>query len=84
MIEIAENKNMAGLGFQLGSFNIKTKDVQPSFHSGGFIHGNDQHLAVVIENDGDEDEACVNFVTHGQICYNWVVVDVPTVIHRSK
>ncbi|KAI5438068.1 hypothetical protein KIW84_023981 [Lathyrus oleraceus] len=82
MVEIAENKNMAGLGFQQGSFNVKAKDVQPVFHSGGFIHGNDQHSATVIE-DG-EDEAYANFVTHGQTCNNWVAVDIPVIVHRSK
>ena len=58
--------------------------MQPNFHSGGFIHGNDQHSAAVIEDNDDEDEACANFVMHGQICNNWVVVDVPTFIHCSK
>ncbi|KAI5425544.1 hypothetical protein KIW84_031372 [Lathyrus oleraceus] len=58
--------------------------MQPIFHSGGFIHKNDQHSTAIIEDNGDEDEACANFVTYGQTCNNWVVVDVPTVIHRSK
>ncbi|KAI5425849.1 hypothetical protein KIW84_031611 [Lathyrus oleraceus] len=84
MIKIVENKNRVGLGFQPGSFNVKAEVMQPSFHSGGFILRNDQHTAVVIEDGDDEDEACANFVTHGQICNNWVAVDVPTVIHHSK
>ncbi|KAI5384904.1 hypothetical protein KIW84_071767 [Lathyrus oleraceus] len=82
MVEIDENKNRAELGIQLGSSNVKAEDVQPSFHSGGFIHGNDQHSVAVIEDD--EDEACANFVTHGQTCNNWVVVDVPVIVHQSK
>lgn len=57
--------------------------MQPIFHSGGVIHGDDQHSAAIIE-DGDEDEACANFVTHGQACNNWVDVDVPAIVHRSK
>lgn len=57
--------------------------MQPKFHSGGFIHENSQHSAAIIE-DSDENEAYANFVTHGQTCNNWVVVDVPTIIHRSK
>ena len=84
VVEIAENKNRAGLGFQPTSFNANVKVMQPVFHSGGFIHGNDQHSATVIEDGDDEDEACANFVTHGQTCNNWVAVDVPIVIHRSK
>ncbi|KAI5407383.1 hypothetical protein KIW84_053582 [Lathyrus oleraceus] len=84
MIEIAENKNRDGLGFQPGPFSTRAEVMQPSFHSGGFTHGNDQHSTAVIEDDDDEDEACFNFVTHGQTCNNWVVVDVPTFIHRSK
>ncbi|KAI5445534.1 hypothetical protein KIW84_013677 [Lathyrus oleraceus] len=35
---------------------------------GGFIHGNEQHLAVVLEDDEEED--CTNFVTHGKACNN--------------
>ncbi|KAI5409770.1 hypothetical protein KIW84_055284 [Lathyrus oleraceus] len=34
----------------------------------GFIHGNEEHLAVVLENDEVED--CTNFVTHGKACNN--------------
>ncbi|KAI5443647.1 hypothetical protein KIW84_012336 [Lathyrus oleraceus] len=81
---ITENKNRAELGFQPGPFNIKVEDVKPSFCSEGFIHGNEQHLNVVIEDGDDEDEACANFMTHGQTCNNWVVIDIPTIIHRSK
>ncbi|KAI5444521.1 hypothetical protein KIW84_012958 [Lathyrus oleraceus] len=82
MIEVVENKNMAELGFQQGPFNVKAEEVQPSFRSGGFIHGNEQHSAVVIEDDEDED--CTSFVTHGQTCNNWVAVDILVIVHRSK
>ena len=84
VLDIDENKSRAGLGFQPGPFNAKVKVMQPMFCSGGFIHGNDQHSAAIIEDSGDEDEACANFVTHGQTCNNWVAVDVPVVIHRSE
>ena len=77
-----ENKSRVGLGFQQGSYGIKVEDVKPSFCSGGFIHGNEQHLAAVVE--GDEDEDCTNFVTHGKACNNWTAVDVPVIMHRSK
>ncbi|XP_050909843.1 uncharacterized protein LOC127123684 [Lathyrus oleraceus] len=50
VVEITENKNRVGLGFQLGSFNAKVKVMQPFFCSGGFIHGNDQHSASIIED----------------------------------
>ncbi|KAI5397439.1 hypothetical protein KIW84_063306 [Lathyrus oleraceus] len=46
-----------------------------SFHSGGFIHGNEQHLAAVLEDDEEED--CTNFVTHGKACNNLTAVDIP-------
>ncbi|KAI5388223.1 hypothetical protein KIW84_074059 [Lathyrus oleraceus] len=82
MVEVAENKNHAGLGFQQGSSVIKVEDVQPSFRSGGFIHGNEQHSTAVIEDDEDKD--CTNFVTRGKACNNWIAVDVPVIIHRSK
>ena len=61
---------------------IRAEDVQPSFRSGGFIHGNEQHLAAVIE--GDEDEDCANSVTHGKACTNWIAVDVHVIVHHSK
>lgn len=37
MVEIVENKNRVGLRFQLGPFNVKVEDVQPSVCSGGFM-----------------------------------------------
>ncbi|KAI5400183.1 hypothetical protein KIW84_065203 [Lathyrus oleraceus] len=49
---------------------------------GRFIHGNEQHSAAVIEED--EDEYCTNFVTHRKAYNNWIVVDVPVIVHRSK
>lgn len=82
IIEVVENKNITGLGFQQGSFNANVKTMQEVFHSGEFIHSDDQHLAAVIEDD-DEDEACANFVTHGQTYINWVAVDIPVVVRRS-
>ncbi|KAI5434826.1 hypothetical protein KIW84_021587 [Lathyrus oleraceus] len=78
MVEVAENKNKAGLGFQQRPSNVKAEYAQPSFRSGGFIHGNEEHLASVIE--GDEDEDCDNFVTHKKTRNNWVAVDVPVII----
>jgi len=82
MVEVSDNKSIAGLGFQRGSSVVKDEDAQPSFRSGGFIHGNEQHLDVVIEDDEEED--CTNFVTHGKTCNNWTAVDVPIIVHRSK
>lgn len=82
-LEIIENKNTTGLGFQHGPFNSSVKAMEQVFRSGEFIHGDEQHLAAIIE-DNNEDEACANFVTHRQTCNNWVAVDVPIIIHRSK
>lgn len=53
------------------------------FCSGGFLHKDEQHSTVIIEDDG-EDEACANFVTHGQTSNNWVTVDVPIIVHSLK
>ncbi|KAI5439949.1 hypothetical protein KIW84_025347 [Lathyrus oleraceus] len=83
VVKTIENKNKVGLGFHPGPFNVDVKVMQPVFRSGGFIHENDQHSAAIIK-DSDEDEACANFVTHGQTCNNWVVVDVSVVMHRLK
>ncbi|KAI5389646.1 hypothetical protein KIW84_075079 [Lathyrus oleraceus] len=79
MVEVAENKNRTGLGFQQGMSVVKVEDMHPSFHSGGFSHGNEQHSTAVIE--GDEEEDCTNFVTHGKAC-NWIAVDIPVIVHR--
>ncbi|KAI5384894.1 hypothetical protein KIW84_071758 [Lathyrus oleraceus] len=68
VVEVSDNKNRTGLGFQQGSSTARSEDVQLSFRSGGFIHGNEQHLAVVLEDDEEED--CTNFVTHGKACNN--------------
>lgn len=38
VIEVIENKNIAGLGFQQGPFNDNVKAMQPIFCSRGFIH----------------------------------------------
>ncbi|KAI5396008.1 hypothetical protein KIW84_062272 [Lathyrus oleraceus] len=56
--------------------------MQLSFRSGGFIHGNEQHSVAVLEDREEED--CTNFVTHGRTCNNWITVDIPVVLHRSK
>ncbi|KAI5445725.1 hypothetical protein KIW84_013814 [Lathyrus oleraceus] len=56
--------------------------MQLIFRSGGFIHGNEQHLIVVLEDDEEED--CTNFVTRGGTRNNWIVVDIPVILHRSK
>ncbi|KAI5408849.1 hypothetical protein KIW84_054612 [Lathyrus oleraceus] len=68
MLEVSDNKGRTGLGFQKGSSTARTKDMQLIFHSGWFIHGNEQHLAVVLE-DGEEED-CTNFVTHGKASDN--------------
>ena len=56
--------------------------MQLSFCSRGFIHGNEQHLAAVLEDDEEEDYT--NFVTHGKACNNWTAVDIPVIMHRFK
>ncbi|KAI5427736.1 hypothetical protein KIW84_032952 [Lathyrus oleraceus] len=70
------------MGFQKGSSAVRSEDRQLSFRSGGFIHGNEQHLVVVLEDDEEDDHT--NFVTHGKACNNWTVVDIPVILHRSK
>ncbi|KAI5409974.1 hypothetical protein KIW84_055441 [Lathyrus oleraceus] len=82
MVEVTENKGRTGLGFQKGSSTVRSEKMQLNFHSGGFIHGNEQHLAVVLEDNEEED--CTNFVTYGKTCNNWTVVDIPVILHRSK
>ncbi|KAI5400549.1 hypothetical protein KIW84_065438 [Lathyrus oleraceus] len=76
MIELEDNKSRAGIGFSSGVFNEKGL-----FKSGGFIHtGQDEEAATVLEEDAEDSN---NFIIPGGICNNWVVVDIPTVIHKS-
>jgi hypothetical protein len=82
MVEVSDNKGRTGLGFQKGSSTVRSEDMQLSFRSGGFIHGNEQHLAAVLEDSEEEDYT--NFVTHGKTCNNWTAVDIPVVLHQSK
>ncbi|KAI5418536.1 hypothetical protein KIW84_042967 [Lathyrus oleraceus] len=82
VVEVIENKNMAGLGFQQGPFKEDVKVMQQVFHSEGFIHKEEEHSVAIIGYEDEEDNT--NFITHGQICNNWVVVDVPIIVHRSK
>ncbi|KAI5428923.1 hypothetical protein KIW84_033785 [Lathyrus oleraceus] len=70
MVEVSDNKNRTGMGFQQGSSTARSEDMRLSFRSEGFIHRNEQHLVVVLEDDEEED--CTNFVTHGKACNNWI------------
>ncbi|KAI5402267.1 hypothetical protein KIW84_050038 [Lathyrus oleraceus] len=77
MIKMEDNKSRAGIGYSSGVFN-----KQGLFKSGGFIHtGQDEEAAAILEED-EEDSG--NFIIPGGICNNWVAVDIPTVIHKSK
>ncbi|KAI5445762.1 hypothetical protein KIW84_013842 [Lathyrus oleraceus] len=77
MIELEDNKSRDGIGYSSGVSN-----TQGLFKSGGFIHtGQDKKAAAILEED-EEDSG--NFVIPGGICNNWVAVDIPTVIHKSK
>ncbi|KAI5448027.1 hypothetical protein KIW84_015462 [Lathyrus oleraceus] len=77
MIELEDNKSRAGIGFSSRVFNEKGL-----FKSGGFIHtGQSKEVAAVLEEDAEDSD---NFVISGGICHNWVAVDVPTIIHKSK
>ncbi|KAI5396812.1 hypothetical protein KIW84_062874 [Lathyrus oleraceus] len=53
------------------------KDVQKIVEEGPV----DQWGRVVEDN---EEEDYTKFVTHGQTCKNWIVVDIPVILHRSK
>ncbi|KAI5408883.1 hypothetical protein KIW84_054641 [Lathyrus oleraceus] len=76
MVELEDNKSRAGIGYSSGVFNDKGL-----FKSGGFIHANQaEEVVAILEEDAEDTD---NFVIPGGICHNWVVVDVPTVIHKS-
>ncbi|KAI5403438.1 hypothetical protein KIW84_050853 [Lathyrus oleraceus] len=77
MIELEDNKSRDGIRYSSSVFN-----KQGLFKSGGFIHtGQDEEAAAILEDDVEDSG---NFIIPGGICNNWVVVDIPTVIHKSK
>ncbi|KAI5433245.1 hypothetical protein KIW84_020505 [Lathyrus oleraceus] len=76
MIKREDNKSRAGIGYSSCISNERGL-----FQSGGFIHTIEDQEATAIE-EGDDEEDLGNFVIPGGICNNWVVVDVPTVIHK--
>ncbi|KAI5430105.1 hypothetical protein KIW84_034613 [Lathyrus oleraceus] len=77
MIKLEDNKSWAGIGYSSGAFN-----KHGLFQSGGFIHTvQDEEAAAIVEEDAEEDPG--NFVIPGGVCNNWIVVDVPTVVHKS-
>ncbi|KAI5382893.1 hypothetical protein KIW84_070345 [Lathyrus oleraceus] len=76
MIKLEDNKSRTGIGYSSGVFN-----KQGLFKSGGFIKtGQDKEVAAILEED-EEDSG--NFIIPGGICNNWVVVDIPTIVHKS-
>ena len=76
MIELEDNKSRAVIGFSSWVFN-----EQGLFKSGGFIHtGQHEEAAAVLEEDAED---YGNFIIPGGVCNNWVVVDIPTVVHKS-
>lgn len=80
--ELAENKNKVGLGFSSGSTRRDLKHIHEVFYSAGFIHSKDQFAAAILEDN--QEQKVPNFVTHRLMCQNWIIVDVPSVIHLSK
>lgn len=82
VVEVLENKNMAGMRFQQGLFKDDVMIMQHVFCNGGFIREDEQHLTAIVEDE--DEEACANFVSHGQTYNNWVDVDVPIIVHCSK
>ncbi|KAI5436985.1 hypothetical protein KIW84_023200 [Lathyrus oleraceus] len=84
-LKFVKNKKLVVIGGEkallvnhLSSFSY----IDAEDESGGFIHADGDHkVNAIIEEDEEED--LDNFVIPGGICNNYVVVDVPTVIHKS-
>jgi hypothetical protein len=80
LVKLSENKRKEGIGFpnsKPGAFNL----TGGNFHSAGFIHASPETNAII--EDQSEEVAPV-FVTPGGTCCNWIAVDIPSVIPRSK
>lgn len=82
VVELAENKNIDGLSFSTGSTRRDLKRIQELFYSAGFIHSKDQSIAVILEDDQEQEAS--NFVTHELMWQNWFAIDVPSSVHLSK
>ncbi|XP_050877398.1 uncharacterized protein LOC127081158 [Lathyrus oleraceus] len=87
VMSLPENKFREGLGFSPTSSKFSQQDailcpIQETFRSGGFINPTQSETNVVIEEDPEEDAQ--SFVTHRMVFQNWIVVDVPTIVHVSK
>jgi hypothetical protein len=80
LVKLPENKHKEGIGFpdsMPGAFN----PAGGTFRSADFIYDSPETNAII--EDQSEEVAPV-FVTPGGACCNWIVVDVPSVIRRSK
>ncbi|CAI8593899.1 unnamed protein product [Vicia faba] len=87
IMNLPENKHFVGLGFSLKSgktvkHEVIFRPIQEIFHSGGFIHPTSPEVDAVTKDDSDLDWP--NFMTHGGTSQNWIVVDIPIVVHVSK
>lgn len=82
IVKLAKNKNKVGLGFSPGATQKDLKRIQEVFQNDGFIHSKDQSDVAILEDD--EEQQVSDFVVQGSVCQNWIVVDIPSVIHLSK
>ncbi|KAI5419861.1 hypothetical protein KIW84_043859 [Lathyrus oleraceus] len=77
-----EKKTPSFAFYRDAKLSIECGAIAGLFKSGGCIHtGPNEEAAAVLEEDAEDSD---NFVIPGGICHNWVAVDVPTVIHKSK
>ena len=65
VVELAENKNIAVLGFSLGATQRDLKRIQEVFYSASFIHTKYQSDVAVLQDD--EEQQVTNFVTRGSV-----------------
>ncbi|XP_039682906.1 uncharacterized protein [Medicago truncatula] len=80
LVELPENKRKEGVGF-LNSRSGKFDPTEGSFRSAGFIHDSSEINAITDDAPGG---VAPVFVTPGGACCNWIAMDIPSVIPRSK
>ncbi|XP_039687894.1 uncharacterized protein [Medicago truncatula] len=80
VVELPENKRKEGIGF-LNSRSGMFDPTEGSFRSAGFIHDSPEINAITDDAPGG---VAPVFVTPGGACCNWIAVDIPSVIPRSK
>src|SRR3954462_1759384 len=87
VVSLQENRNRAGLGFSASDKSVMKSEsafrpYQEMFHSAGFLHPTLPEVDAIVEDEPEPEVP--NFVTHGKMIKNWIVIDILECTHVSK